>query len=63
MYNLSKKSVEEKYEDLLFSKVMSLYAEEKSEKIFSEIENKDTDSKNIEKLFNKIERRNFQKTF
>lgn len=57
MYNLSKKSVEEKYEDLLFSKVMSLYAEEKSEKIFSEIENKDTDSKNIEKLFNKIERR------
>lgn len=63
MYNLSKKSVEEKYEDLLFSKVMSLYAEEKSEEIFSEIENSDTNPDNVKKLFSKIERQNFIKTF
>ena len=37
MYNLSEKAIAEKYEDLLFTKVMALYAAEKSEKILSEI--------------------------
>ena len=40
MYNLSEKAIAEKYEDLLFTKVMALYAAEESEKILSEIDRK-----------------------
>ena len=51
MYNLSEKAIAEKYEDLLFTKVMALYAAEESEKILSEIENEEpADPKNIVKL-------------
>ena len=58
MYNLSEKAIAEKYEDLLFTKVMALYAAEESEKILSEIENEEpADPKNIEKIFSKTERR------
>ncbi len=58
MYNLSEKAIAEKYEDLLFTKVMALYAAEKSEKILSEIENEEpADPKNIEKIYSKTERR------
>lgn len=57
-YNLSEKAIVEKYEDLLFTKVMALYAAEESEKILSEIENeKPADPKNIEKIYSKTERR------
>ena len=58
MYNLSEKAIAEKYEDLLFTKVMVLYAAEESEKILSEIENEEpADPKNIEKIYSKTERR------
>ncbi|MBQ2302163.1 MAG: DUF4367 domain-containing protein [Oscillospiraceae bacterium] len=58
MYNLSEKAIAEKYEDLLFTKVMALYAAEESEKILSEIENEEpADPKNIEKIYSKTERR------
>ncbi len=58
MYNLSEKAIAEKYEDLLFTKVMALYAAEESEKILSEIENEEpSDPKNIEKIYSKTERR------
>ena len=58
MYSLSEKAISEKYEDLLFTKVMALYAAEESEKILSEIENEEpADPKNIEKIFSKTERR------
>ncbi|MBE6899394.1 MAG: DUF4367 domain-containing protein [Ruminococcaceae bacterium] len=57
-YNLSEKAIAEKYEDLLFTKVMALYAAEESEKILSEIENEEpADPKNIEKIYSKTERR------
>ena len=57
-YNLSEKAIGEKYEDLLFTKVMALYAAEESEKILSEIENEEpADPKNIEKIYSKTERR------
>lgn len=56
--NLSEKEINEKYEDLLFTKVMALYAEEKSEKILSEIEDEEpADPKKIEKIYSKTERR------
>ena len=58
MYNLSEKAIAEKYEDLLFTKVMALYAAEESEKILSEIESEEpADPKNIEKIYSKTERR------
>ena len=58
MYNLSEKAIAEKYEDLLFTKAMALYAAEESEKILSEIENEEpADPKNIEKIYSKTERR------
>lgn len=58
MYSLSEKAISEKYEDLLFTKVMALYAAEESEKILSEIENEEhADPKNIEKIYLKTERR------
>ena len=58
MYSLSEKAIAEKYEDLLFTKVMALYAAEESEKILSEIENEEpADPKNIEKIYLKTERR------
>lgn len=58
MYSLSEKAISEKYEDLLFTKVMALYAAEESEKILSEIENEEpADPKNIEKIYSKTERR------
>ncbi|MBR3962329.1 MAG: DUF4367 domain-containing protein [Oscillospiraceae bacterium] len=58
MYNLSEKAIAEKYEDLLFTKVMALYAAEESEKILSEIKNEEpADPKNIEKIYSKTERR------
>ena len=63
MYNLSEKAIAEKYEDLLFTKVMALYAAEESEKILAEIkaENENNtapvDTKVIEKLYDKKERK------
>ncbi|MBQ2899555.1 MAG: DUF4367 domain-containing protein [Oscillospiraceae bacterium] len=55
-YNLSEKAIAEKYEDLLFTKVMALYAEEESEKILSELGEETADPKAIQKLFDKKER-------
>ena len=56
--NLSEKEINEKYEDLLFTKVMALYAAEKSKKILSEIEDEEpADPKKIEKIYSKTERR------
>ncbi len=64
MYNLSEKAIAEKYEDLLFTKVMALYSEEESAKILSEIENEEpADRKNIEKIYSKTERRENFSTF
>lgn len=58
MYNLSEKAITEKYEDLLFTKVMALYAAEESEKILSEIKDEEpADLKKIEKIYSKTERR------
>ncbi len=58
MYNLSEKAIAEKYEDLLFTKVMALYAAEESEKILSEIKDEENaDLKKIEKIYSKTERR------
>ena len=55
-YNLSEKAIAEKYEDLLFTKVMALYAEEESEKILSELGEETADPKAVQKLFDKKER-------
>ncbi len=55
-YNLSEKAIAEKYEDLLFTKVMALYAEEESEKILSELGEETAETKAVQKLFDKKER-------
>ena len=56
-YNLSEKAIGEKYEDLLFTKVMALYAEEESAKILEAAEAEaSSDPKNVEKIYSKIHR-------
>lgn len=60
---LSKKEIQEEYEDLVFRKVMAIYVQKEGKQILSEIEeekkNDDTvvDSKAIVKLYDKKERR------
>ena len=57
-YNLSEKAIGEKYEDLLFTKVMALYAEEESAKILEAAEAEvSSDPKNVEKIYSKIHRK------
>lgn len=57
-YNLSEKAIGEKYEDLLFTKVMALYAEEESAKILEAAEAEAySDPKNVEKIYSKIHRK------
>ena len=60
---LSKKEIQEEYEDLVFRKVMAIYVQKEGKQILSEIEeekkNDDTvvDSKAIVKLYDKKERK------
>lgn len=60
---LSKKEIQEEYEDLVFRKVMAIYVQKEGKQILSEIEeekkNDDTvvDSKTIVKLYDKKERK------
>lgn len=56
--NLSKKAIDEKYEDLLFTKVMALYAEEESKKILEEINTEEQATPEaVKKIYSKIERK------
>lgn len=60
---LSKKEIQEEYEDLVFRKVMAIYVQKEGKRILSEIEeekkkdNTPVDSKAIEKLYDKKERK------
>ena len=60
---ISKKEIQEEYEDLVFRKVMAIYVKKESEQILSETEEEDpkdggkADAKSIDKLFSKKERR------
>lgn len=60
---LSKKDIQEEYEDLVFRKVMAIYVENESKQILAEIKaekennNVPVDTKTIEKLYDKKERR------
>lgn len=60
---LSKKDIQEEYEDLVFRKVMAIYVENESKQILAEIKaekennNVPVDTKAIEKLYDKKERR------
>lgn len=60
---LSKKEIQEEYEDLVFRKVMAIYVENESKQILTEIEEEKknssapVDTKAIEKLYDKKERR------
>ncbi len=61
--SLSKQEIQEEYEDLVFRKVMAAYVEKESGRILSEIEEEKAkdkekvDGRKIEKLYNKLERR------
>ena len=54
---ISKKEIQEEYEDLVFRKVMAIYVKKESEQILSETEEEDpkdggkADAKSIDKLF------------
>ena len=60
---LSKKDIQEEYEDLVFRKVMAIYVENESKQILAEIKaekesnNEPIDTKAVEKLYDKKERR------
>ena len=60
---LSKKDIQEEYEDLVFRKVMAIYVENESKQILAEIRaekestNEPVDTKAVEKLYDKKERR------
>lgn len=60
---LSKKDIQEEYEDLVFRKVMAIYVENESKQILAEIKaekesnNEPVDTKVVEKLYDKKERR------
>lgn len=60
---LSKKDIQEEYEDLVFRKVMAIYVENESKQILAEIKaekesnNEPIDTKVVEKLYDKKERR------
>ena len=60
---LSKKDIQEEYEDLVFRKVMAIYVENESKQILAEIKaekennNVPVDTRAIEKLYDKKERR------
>lgn len=60
---LSKKDIQEEYEDLVFRKVMAIYVENESRQILAEIKaekesnNEPVDTKVVEKLYDKKERR------
>lgn len=62
-YGLSQKAMTEKYEDLLFTKVMALYAEKESELILAEMEAENAenlpkpDPAAIDRLYSKRERK------
>ena len=62
-YGLSQKAMTEKYEDLLFTKVMAQYAEKESERILAEMEAQNAenapkpDPAAIGRLYSKIERK------
>ena len=60
---LSKRDIQEEYEDLVFRKVMAIYVENESRQILAEIKaekesnNEPVDTKVVEKLYDKKERR------
>lgn len=59
---LSKKEIQEEYEDLVFRKVMAVYVKKESEQILSEIgaeksKDEETDTKSIGRLFDRLERK------
>ena len=60
---LSKRDIQEEYEDLVFRKVMAIYVENESKQILAEIKaekennNVPVDTREIEKLYDKKERR------
>lgn len=60
---LSKKDIQEEYEDLVFRKVMAIYVENESKQILAEIKaekesnNEPVNTKAVEKLYDKKERR------
>lgn len=60
-FNLSDKSLQEDYEDLVFRKIMSIHLEEESKQILEEMKNNKSDEKpdtdKIRKLIKKNERR------
>ena len=60
-FNLSDKSIQEDYEDIVFRKIMSIHLEEESKQILEEMKNNKSDEKQdtnkIRKLIKKNERR------
>lgn len=60
-FNLSDKSIQEDYEDIVFRKIMSIHLEEESKQILEEMKNNKSDEKpdtdKIRKLIKKNERR------
>lgn len=64
-FNLSDKSIQEDYEDIVFRKIMSIHLEEESKQILEEMKNNKSDEKpdtnKIRKLIKKNERREQRK--
>lgn len=59
VYGLSKKAMTEKYEDLVFTRLMAVYAEDESARILAEIEKENitANASGIKKIFDREERK------